>query len=390
MKKFVALALSLICAISLVACGSKDRDRGEVYDKNQKMISEMTSRKDLKYFSDLITQSTENLKDPASAFAQLPKDAVVSREFRVITKDKDGNVIVNDVDALSILQGVLPNIIGEEELKNLIENAYKDKDLDLQELYDLMTFEELKDVVKEENVTLIAEADTEEEVKDTTKDLTDILNKDAVPNILKVIANTVQKEVKKSNEELEKIEADEVSLINTSKGEEGEDDINGAFNDNPDEGNGTDGDGENQTSDNTNDDGDSNTNDDSVSGENGTKDNSKENKENDDAPNESEEESPIAGEDGELYSEAVRVKHHAELYKNLVYRVKNSVSKYVYSSLQGGEEVNEKTEKALAIAAYGIITFGYLLDFLNVMTITEYAGRAEAVLTYSKKGEGDI
>ena len=94
MKKFVALALSLICAISLVACGSKDRDRVEVYDKNQKMISEMTSRKDLKYFSDLITQSTENLKDPASAFAQLPKDAVVSREFRVITKDKDGKDFV--------------------------------------------------------------------------------------------------------------------------------------------------------------------------------------------------------------------------------------------------------------------------------------------------------
>ena len=123
-----------------------------------------------------------------------------------LTKDKDGNVVVNDADALSILQGVLPNIIGEEELKNKIESTYKDKDLDLQELYDLMTFEELKDVVKEEKVQLIAEADTEEEVKDTTKDLTDILNKDAVPNILKVIASTVQKEVKKSNEELEKME----------------------------------------------------------------------------------------------------------------------------------------------------------------------------------------
>ena len=116
-----------------------------------------------------------------------------------LTKDKDGNVVVNDVDALTILQGVLPNIIGEEELKNLIESTYKDKDLDLQELYDLMTFEELKDVVKEEKVQLIAEADTENEVKDSTKDLTDILNKDAVPNILKVIASTVQKEVKKYN-----------------------------------------------------------------------------------------------------------------------------------------------------------------------------------------------
>ena len=307
-----------------------------------------------------------------------------------LTKDKDGNVTINDADALSILQGVLPNIIGEEELKNLIENAYKDKDLDLQELYDLMSFEELKDVVKEEKVQLIAEADTEEEVKDTTKDLTDILNKDAVPNILKVIASTVQKEVKKSNEELEKIEADEVSLINTSKGEEdGDDDVNGAFNDNPDEDNPDTNGGENQTSDNTDGNESGNPDDDTVSGEGNSEGDSKENQTQDDTAS-TEEESPTAGEDGELYSEVVRGKYHEELYKNLVYRVKNSVSKYVYNSLENGEDINERTKLSLAIASYGIITFGYLLDYLNVMGIPEYASRAEAVLSYSKEGEGDI
>ena len=307
-----------------------------------------------------------------------------------LTKDKDGNVAINDADALSILQGVLPNIIGEEELKNLIENAYKDKDLDLQELYDLMSFEELKDVVKEEKVQLIAEADTEEEVKDTTKDLTDILNKDAVPNILKVIASTVQKEVKKSNEELEKIEADEVSLINTSKGEEdGDDDVNGAFNDNPDEDGANVGDDENQTSDNTDGNESGNPDDDTVPDKGNSEGDSKENQTQDDTAS-TEEESPTAGEDGELYSEVVRVKYHNELYKNLVYRVKNSVSKYVYQSLANGEDVNERTKLSLAIASYGIITFGYLLDYLNVMGIPEYASRAEAVLSYSKEGEGDI
>ena len=307
-----------------------------------------------------------------------------------LTKDKDGNVTINDADALSILQGVLPNIIGEEELKNLIENAYKDKDLDLQELYDLMSFEELKDVVKEEKVQLIAEADTEEEVKDTTKDLTDILNKDAVPNILKVIASTVQKEVKKSNEELEKIEADEVSLINTSKGEEdGDDDVNGAFNDNPDEDDPDTNGGEGETSDNTNGNKSGNPDDDTVSGEGNSEGDSKENQTQDDTAS-TEEESPTAGEGGELYSEVVRVKYHDELYKNLVYRVKNSVSKYVYKSLENGEDVNERTKLSLAIASYGIITFGYLLDYLNVMGIPEYAQRAEAVLSYSKEGEGDI
>ena len=307
-----------------------------------------------------------------------------------LTKDKDGNVVVNDADALSILQGVLPNIIGEEELKNLIENAYKDKDLDLQELYDLMTFEELKDVVKEEKVQLIAEADTEDEVKDTTKDLTDILNKDAVPNILKVIASTVQKEVKKSNEELEKIEADEVSLINTSKGEEnGDDDVNGAFNDDTDEDGADAGDDEGETSNDTYDDESSNTDANSGSSEDGSEDNNEEDKEENNSSS-TEEESPTAGEDGELYSEVVRVKYHKELYDNLVYRVKNSVSKYVYKSLTNGEDVNERTKLSLAIASYGIITFGYLLDYLNVMGIPEYAERAEAVLSYSKEGEGDI
>lgn len=308
-----------------------------------------------------------------------------------LTKDKDGNVVVNDVDALTILQGVLPNIIGEEELKNLIESTYKDKDLDLQELYDLMTFEELKDVVKEEKVQLIAEADTENEVKDSTKDLTDILNKDAVPNILKVIASTVQKEVKKSNEELEKIEADEVSLINTSKGEEGngDDDVNGAFNDNPDEDGANTNDDQSQVTDNTNDDEPSNSNDNPDATEGSSEGGNQEDKTNNDKPT-SEEESPTAGEDGELYSEAVRVKYHTELYKNLVYRVKNSVSKYVYNSLANGEDVNERIKLSLAIASYGIITFGYLLDYLNVMGVPEYASRAEAVLSYSKEGEGDI
>ena len=307
-----------------------------------------------------------------------------------LTKDKDGDVTINDADVLSILQGVLPNIIGEEELKNLIENTYKDKDLDLQELYDLMSFEELKDVVKEEKVQLIAEADTEEEVKDTTKDLTDILNKDAVPNILKVIASTVQKEVKKSNEELEKIEADEVSLINTSKGEEdGDDDVNGAFNDNPDEDGANVGDDENQTSDNTDGNESGNPDDDTVPDKGNSEGDSKENQTQDDTAS-TEEESPTAGENGELYSEVVRVKYHEELYKNLVYRVKNSVSKYVYQSLENGEDVNERTKLSLAIASYGIITFGYLLDYLNVMGIPEYASRAEAVLSYSKEGEGDI
>jgi len=82
--------------------------------------------------------------------------------------------------------------------------------------------------IKEENIKLIAEAENEEEVKDTTKDLTDILNKDAVPNILKAIAAKVQGEVKKSNEQLEKIEQTETNLINTATG----DDDNAVYNDN--------------------------------------------------------------------------------------------------------------------------------------------------------------
>ena len=189
----------------------------------------------------------------------------------------------------------------------------------------------------------------------------------------------------------EKIEADEVSLINTSKGEEGngDDDVNGAFNDNPDEDGTNTNDDQSQVTDNTNDGEPSNSNDNPDATEGSGEGDNQEDKTNNDKPT-SEEESPTAGEDGELYTESVRVKYHTELYKNLVYRVKNSVSKYVYNSLANGEDVNERTKLSLAIASYGIITFGYLLDYLNVMGVPEYASRAEAVLSYSKEGEGDI
>ena len=76
MKKIIVLALSLICAVSLVACGSsnkdKDGDRVEVYDKNQKMISEMTSQKDLKYISELIAKSTESMKSKDFQLLEVP------------------------------------------------------------------------------------------------------------------------------------------------------------------------------------------------------------------------------------------------------------------------------------------------------------------------------
>lgn len=307
-----------------------------------------------------------------------------------LTQDANGTVLLDDTRVLDILKDILPKFVGEDEFSKRLSDAINARQSDMQELYDILTVESIKEVVKEENIKLIAEAETEEEVKDTTKDLTDILNKDAVPNILKAIAAKVQGEVKKSNEQLEKIEQNETNLINTATG----DDDNAVYNDN--EGDDTDTGDEN--ADDTGGSSDGNT----VSGEDGNKDDNKdsgeENKTEDNSTNEGEEvpkdepddKSAIAGDDGEVYAESVRVKYAQELYKNFVYRIKNSVSKYVFESLKDGQEVNDTTKAFLGVATYGIITFGYLLDDFGMYPIEEFSKRCEAVLSYSSAGEGDL
>ena len=307
-----------------------------------------------------------------------------------LTQDANGTVLLDDTRVLDILKDILPKFVGEDEFSKRLSDAINARQSDMQELYDILTVESIKEVVKEENIKLIAEAETEEEVKDTTKDLTDILNKDAVPNILKAIAAKVQGEVKKSNEQLEKIEQNETNLINTATG----DDDNAVYNDNEDDDTDT---GDENAGD-TGGSGDGNT----VSGEDGNKDDNKdsgeEDKTEDNSTNEGEEvpkdepddKSAIAGDDGEVYAESVRVKYAQELYKNFVYRIKNSVSKYVFESLKDGQEVNDITKAFLGVATYGIITFGYLLDDFGMYPIEEFSKRCEAVLSYSSSGEGDL
>ena len=305
-----------------------------------------------------------------------------------LTQDANGTVLLDDTKVLDILKDILPKFVGEDEFSKRLSDAINARQSDMQELYDILTVESIKEVVKEENIKLIAEAENEEEVKDTTKDLTDILNKDAVPNILKAIAAKVQGEVKKSNEQLEKIEQTETNLINTATG----DDDNAVYNDN-------DTDTGSQDADDTSSSSNGNTvpNKDGSSASN--EDDNKENKDKDTTEGEGETEIPkdepddksaIAGEDGEVYSESVRVKYAQELYKNFVYRIKNSVSKYVYESLKDGQEVNDATKAFLGVATYGIITFGYLLDDFDIYPIEEFSKRCEAVLAYSSSGEGDL
>ena len=307
-----------------------------------------------------------------------------------LTQDANDTVLLDDVKVLDILKDILPKFVGEDEFGKRLADAINARQSDMQDLYDILTVESIKEVVKEENIKLIAEAETEEEVKDTTKDLTDILNKDAVPNILKAIAAKVQGEVKKSNEQLEKIEQTETNLINTATGDD-----NAVYNDNPDD--------DTDTGDKNADDTSGSGNGDTVSSEDGNKDDNKnsgeEDKTEDDSKTEGKEEVPkaepddksaIAGDDGEVYAESVRVKYAQELYKNFVYRIKNSVSKYVFESLKDGQEVNDTTKAFLGVATYGIITFGYLLDDFGMYPIEEFSKRCEAVLSYSSSGEGDL
>lgn len=307
-----------------------------------------------------------------------------------LTQDANGTVLLDDTRVLDILKDILPKFVGEDEFSKRLSDAINARQTDMQELYDILTVESIKEVVKEENIKLIAEAETEEEVKDTTKDLTDILNKDAVPNILKAIAAKVQGEVKKSNEQLEKIEQNETNLINTATG----DDDNAVYNDNEDD----DTDTGSQDADTTSGSSDGDTVSSEDDNKDGNKDSGEENKTQDNSTNEGEEvpkdepddKSAIAGDDGEVYAESVRVKYAQELYKNFVYRIKNSVSKYVFESLKDGQEVNDTTKAFLGVATYGIITFGYLLDDFGMYPIEEFSKRCEAVLSYSSAGEGDL
>lgn len=95
MKRYITITLTLICVFLLAACGNQTNmgqknDRIEVYDKNQNMILEIDSQKELDYFSNLIGNTTANMENENFLLVKLPKDAIVSYEYKFITNREDG------------------------------------------------------------------------------------------------------------------------------------------------------------------------------------------------------------------------------------------------------------------------------------------------------------
>lgn len=282
-------------------------------------------------------------------------------------------------ELLGALADIIPKVVSKDELQRKISELTAEYQLDLEDAYKLLTVESLIETTEEVRVNLIAEADTQEKVQNNIKDLGDILKKDNIPNIIQTIAKTVSKEIQKSNQEMNDIETKETELV-LSTTPEGE------------------GDGGEQPIDPFNilDDGgvpepDDNNSNQANPEDNGDGDNtSTQVQDNPDNKGESEEETSeipeeISGEDGELYSEAVRSKYAESLNSNIVYRIKNAVSKSFYQMSQEGE-VNPKMANLILGVAYGLIVFGYTLVSMRIVTPEEYSSQVEVALVGDENG----
>lgn len=278
------------------------------------------------------------------------------------------------------LASVIDKVLPREEFKERIEKKLNSFDLDLEEAFRLLTVDEIVNTAEDTRVTLIAEADTKEDVQNNVKDLTDMLSKENIPNIIKTIADTVSKELQQSNKELKNIEDTEVKLVISTTDSPATEDA--SVNNDPYgilAGGNLDDDSDIDTTSDTSDSDDSGE-DNSENGSNEDKDGTEETPEDDgedaDVPE------VIAGEDGETYSEAVRIKYAEALNSNLVYRIKNATSKlfYAVNKDSDGEPIPVFENKIIGIA-YGMIVFGFIVDLLGILPKEELADRFDAIVS---------
>lgn len=296
----------------------------------------------------------------------------------------ENDVRVNKNAAITYLSNMLPKIIPEDKFRELCNETKEKMDKELEEIYALLTIESIVDAANETNVRMIAEADTEEEVKDTVKDLGEMLEKDEIPNILSVIATTVSKEIQKSNKELEKIEDTETELIVKTDPNV---DVNASFNSLED-------DEDDIDPEDTGDDLDAGDNPETTPEGSDNGDNSDDTDEgdtDDKEEDENKEEVPtgLEGEDGELYTESVVNKYREQLEVNLVYRVKNAISKYIHSMIketEGEQDITPGEKAGFVLVTYGAIVLGYILDELDLIDIKDFAEIVEEKLSYNHDG----
>lgn len=302
---------------------------------------------------------------------------VKSKLFTEILEEGDTRITPDMY--IPYLSHLIETIIPKDEFIKRVTSKVEDGMIELEDAFRLLTMESIVETAEEKRVTLIAEAESKEEVENNIKDLTDLLDKENIPNIIKSIADTVSKEIQQSNKELKDIEEDEVKLVLTTSdnptinGEPSVSDdpynIAGGVDltddsDNPEN--------DNQTTDNDGNEG--NTEDDDNESQKNSEEESGE-EEDDDVPE------SIAGEDGEIYSEAFQRKYQEVLDNNLVYKIKNSVSKMFFRMNSDGEAKDNPIFQTQVIAlAYGIIVLGFMFKMLDIMDTGELVSKFDEIL----------
>lgn len=258
--------------------------------------------------------------------------------------------VLSKEDAILYLGTTLSTIIPYSAIENGLNDIKYDVSGDAQNAYEAICIQSIFDAVKNAKTRLIGEAETPEEVEVVTKTLSDMLAKDQVPNVLNTIATVIANELKKGKAELEKIEDSDNKVIGA--GTEDADAAKVPFNPGFEAGaNGLDfsGEDEEETVEPTEDKG--------------------EDLETTDV------DADIAGEEGEIYSEAFRMANNDVLSGSLVYFIKRAISLNAYASLKDSPEladdVNYKARIILSTA--GILTLGFALIHLGIMDKKEYA-----------------
>lgn len=266
----------------------------------------------------------------------------------------------------TLLGNVIGSIITREEFEAGVAKNLEKVNIDHEKLYALLTINESFDSTTEAAYRLIAEAETPESAKDVMIQVTDILKKENIPNIVDSIASIITKEVKKSNAELDDIETKETELnINT-------DNSGTALTDDP----------LNIVDDTLIEDDEP----ESKEGEGNASDPDASHIQTDDVPDSTDpeeeddtENKAIQGEEGELYSEAVRYKYAECLNTNIVYRLRNAVSKYYYNIAKDNPEGDKQVENTTIAIAHALVILGIFLSQYGIMEPEVFAAKAEKV-----------
>ena len=268
-------------------------------------------------------------------------------------------------DAMLYLGSILSSIIPYEDITQGLSDIKYDVSAEVQTAYEAVCIESIFETVKNARVKLIGEADTPEEVEVVSKSLSDMLAKDEVPNILNTIASVIATELKKSKTQLEKIEDSDNKVIDAGTSDPDKDKV--PFNPGFEAGaNGLDFTGEEPEEPETTDNGDGDTT----------------------LPT-TEVNADISGEEGEIYSEAFRQANNDALSGNLVYFVKRAISLNTYQALKNNPELAEDPtyQARIILSTGGILTLGYALIYLGIMTKDAYAKKVAIHLVPEDKME---